>query len=76
MGNGSALVAEADESDASFLNYTPRLAIVTNVEPDHLDHYGTREAFEDAFVQFSRLIVPGGLLIVCADDDGATRLGS
>lgn len=75
MGEGSALVAEADESDASFLNYTPRLAVVTNVEPDHLDHYGTREAFEEAFVEFSRLIVPGGLLVVCADDDGAARLG-
>lgn len=76
MGEGSALVAEADESDASFLNYTPRLAVVTNVEPDHLDHYGTREAFEKAFVDFSRRIVPGGLLVVCSDDDGAARLGS
>lgn len=75
MGEGAALVAEADESDASFLNYTPRLAIVTNVEPDHLDHYGTREAFEQAFVKFSRCIVPGGLLVVCSDDDGAARLG-
>ncbi|MFT3943112.1 MAG: UDP-N-acetylmuramate--L-alanine ligase [Ancrocorticia sp.] len=76
MGEGPALVAEADESDASFLNYTPRIAIVTNVEPDHLDHYGTREAFEEAFVKFSRRIVPGGLLVVCSDDDGAARLGS
>ena len=76
MGEGATLVAEADESDASFLNYTPRLAIVTNVEPDHLDHYGTREAFEEAFVKFSRCIVPGGLLVVCSDDDGAARLGS
>ncbi len=76
LGHGSALVAEADESDASFLNYTPRLAIVTNVEPDHLDHYGTREAFEQAFVEFSRRVVPGGLLVVCGDDAGAARLGT
>lgn len=76
LGRGGALVAEADESDGSFLNYTPRLEIVTNVEPDHLDHYGTREAFEDAFAEFSRRMVPGGLLIVCSDDDGATRLGT
>lgn len=74
-GEGSMLVAEADESDGSFLNYRPRIAIVTNVEPDHLDHYGSREAFEAAFVDFARCIVPGGLLIVCADDPGARRLG-
>lgn len=76
LGHGSSLVAEADESDASFLNYTPRLAIVTNVEPDHLDHYGTREAFEQSFVEFSRRVVPGGLLVVCGDDAGAARLGT
>ncbi|MFT0847892.1 UDP-N-acetylmuramate--L-alanine ligase [Actinomycetaceae bacterium L2_0104] len=75
LGEGTVLVAEADESDASFLNYTPRLEIVTNVEPDHLDHYGSREAFEEAFVEFSRRLVPEGLLVVCADDDGAARLG-
>ncbi len=67
-------VAEADESDGSFLNYAPLVAIVTNVEPDHLDHYGTREAFEDAFARFAARIRPGGLLVACADDEGATRL--
>lgn len=75
LGAGRVLVAEADESDASFLNYHPRVALVTNVEPDHLDHYGTREAFEAAFVEFAHRIVPGGLLVVCADDAGARRLG-
>ena len=44
LGSGPALVAEADESDRSFLNYTPRVEIVTNVEPDHLDTYGTTES--------------------------------
>jgi UDP-N-acetylmuramate--alanine ligase len=75
-GAGRAFVAEADESDGSFLNYAPAVAVVTNVEPDHLDHYGTRAAFEDAFVAFTGRITPGGLLVVCADDEGARRLVS
>lgn len=67
-------VAEADESDGSFLAYAPLVAVVTNVEPDHLDHYGTREAFEDAFARFAARVRPGGLLVACADDPGAARL--
>ena len=74
LGGGSALVAEADESDRSFLNYTPRVEIVTNVEPDHLDTYGTTEAFETAFVDFAHRLVPGGLLVACAADPGSLRL--
>ncbi|MCL2454327.1 MAG: UDP-N-acetylmuramate--L-alanine ligase [Micrococcales bacterium] len=65
-------VAEADESDGSFLAYTPQVAVVTNVEPDHLDHYGTREAFEQAFVDFAGRVT--GTLVLCADDPGAARL--
>lgn len=75
-GAGSALVAEADESDGSFLNYQPAVAVVTNIEPDHLDHYGSRAAFEAAFAQFAGRIVRGGLLVVCADDAGAARLSA
>jgi UDP-N-acetylmuramate--alanine ligase len=79
-------VVEADESDGSFLAYHPQVAVVTNVEPDHLDHYGTQAAFEQAFVDFVGTItgpvrggdlpgdLPGGLLVVCADDPGAARL--
>ena len=74
LGAGGALVAEADESDGSFLHYRPRIGLVTNVEPDHLDHYGSPEAFEAAFVAFTDRIVPGGLLVTCADDAGARRL--
>ncbi|MGP7961381.1 UDP-N-acetylmuramate--L-alanine ligase [Sanguibacter sp. A247] len=74
LGSGDVLVAEADESDGSFLNYRPEIAVVTNVEPDHLDHYGTREAFEAAFVEFAARIRPGGLLVACADDPGAAAL--
>ena len=71
---GGAFVAEADESDGSFLAYAPLVAVVTNVEPDHLDHYGSAEAFEDAFVAFAERIRPGGTLVACADDAGAVRL--
>ncbi|MCL2595779.1 MAG: Mur ligase family protein, partial [Promicromonosporaceae bacterium] len=60
----------------SFLNYAPTIAVVTNVEPDHLDHYGTREAFEQAFVDFAARIRPGGTLIACADDEGAAALAA
>lgn len=73
-GSGDVFVAEADESDGSFLAYAPTIAVVTNVEPDHLDHYGTREAFERAFEAFAARIVDGGTLVACADDVGAVRL--
>lgn len=74
LGAGDAFIAEADESDGSFLNYAPLIEIVTNVEPDHLDHYGDVAAFEQAFVDFADRRIPGGLLIACGDDDGARRL--
>lgn len=72
LGQGRAFVAEADESDGSFLNYRPAVGVVTNVEPDHLDHYGSRDAFEQAFVDFAARVT--GLLVVCADDAGGRRL--
>ena len=74
-GSGDVFVAEADESDGSFLLYSPTAAIVTNVEADHLDHYGTADAVDAAFVAFSERIVPGGFLVLCADDAGARKLG-
>ena len=74
LGGGDVFVAEADESDGSFLNYAPAIEIVTNVEPDHLDRYHSREEFEQIFVEFARRLVPGGLLITCAEDEGAVRL--
>ncbi|MBI9115463.1 UDP-N-acetylmuramate--L-alanine ligase [Sanguibacter suaedae] len=73
-GTGDVLVAEADESDGSFLNYRPTVAVVTNVEPDHLDHYGTRAAFEQAFDDFAANVVEGGTLVACADDAGSAAL--
>ncbi|WP_432521610.1 UDP-N-acetylmuramate--L-alanine ligase [Kineococcus sp. SYSU DK006] len=67
-------VAEADESDGSFRAYAPVVDVVTNVEPDHLDHYGTPEAVVAAFEEFVERLQPGGLLVACADDPGARRL--
>ncbi|WP_289032514.1 UDP-N-acetylmuramate--L-alanine ligase [uncultured Arsenicicoccus sp.] len=73
-GRGEAFVIEADESDGSFLVYHPEVAIVTNVQPDHLDHYGTFEAVQDAYLAFAGSIRPGGLLVACADDAGSAAL--
>jgi UDP-N-acetylmuramate--alanine ligase len=75
-GAGDIFVAEADESDGSFLNLAPRVAIVTNVEADHLDNYGTFERVQESFAAFVDRIEPGGLLVVCADDPGAAGLAS
>ena len=69
-------MAEADESDASFLAFSPRVAVVTNVEADHLDHYGTPEAYVAAFGEFLGRITPGGSLVACADDPGAADLAA
>src|SRR5262249_17414192 len=70
-GAGDIFVAECDESDGSFLNFAPEVAVVTNVEADHLDHYHTAEAYAASFVDFLGRIQPGGVLIACADDAGA-----
>ena len=59
----NVVVVEADEYDRSFLKLVPDIAVVTSMDPDHLDIYGTPEAVEDAFVQFSQRVKPGGCLI-------------
>jgi UDP-N-acetylmuramate--alanine ligase len=73
-GAGDAFVAEADESDGSFLRFSPWVAVVTNVEADHLDHHGTEAAYARAFQDFLSRIVPGGALVACADDPGSAAL--
>jgi len=73
-GGGSAFVVEADESDGSFLMFAPDAAVVTSVEADHLDNYGTLAAIEAAFAAFAGKISDGGLLLACADDPGARAL--
>ena len=71
-GAGELFVVEADESDGSFLLYDTSVALITNVDPDHLDHYGSRDAFEQAFVSFG----DGAreLVVVSSDDAGAKRV--
>jgi UDP-N-acetylmuramate--alanine ligase len=66
-GSGDLLVAEADESDGSFLKLTPTIAVVTNIDPEHLDHYGSHEAIKDAFVDFIERVPFYGLSVLCLD---------
>jgi len=73
-GSGDLFVAEADESDGAFLVYSPYAALVTNVEADHLDNYGTEEAYHAAFTRFLDRIDPAGFLVACVDDPGAASL--
>ncbi len=67
-GNGDYAVFETDESDGSFLKVQPDVAMVTNIDNDHLDHWGSMEALKDAFLRFLDSVKPGGLHIVCQDD--------
>ena len=74
-GSGPHFVVEADESDGSFLAITPRVAVVTNVEADHLDHWADLASIEDAFVRFcSATRDASGVAVICADDPGARRV--
>ena len=74
LGGSEYLVCEADEFDRSFLTLFPVLAVLTTVEAEHLDTYGTLEAMEDAFVQFANRVPFYGATIACADDPGVRRL--
>jgi len=73
-GADDLFVVEADEYDRSFLHLSPDVAIVTNVEADHLDIYGDAEGVDDAFRAYVARIRPGGCLVACADDRGTARL--
>ena len=67
LGAGDLFVAEADESDGSFLRLTPTIAVVTNIDPEHLDHYGTFENLKEAFVEFANRTPFYGLSALCLD---------
>ncbi|GAA4058064.1 UDP-N-acetylmuramate--L-alanine ligase [Agromyces indicus] len=71
-GSGELFVVEADESDGSFLLYDTSVALITNVDPDHLDHYGSLEAFEQAFVDFADRARE--FVVISSDDAGAQRV--
>jgi UDP-N-acetylmuramate--alanine ligase len=74
FGEGEWLVVEADESDGTFLHLTPQAALITNIEPDHLDHYGDFDALVRAFEQFAGAV--DGPIVCCADDPVAARLAA
>ncbi|MEZ4297292.1 MAG: UDP-N-acetylmuramate--L-alanine ligase [Polyangiaceae bacterium] len=67
LGAGDLLVAEADESDGSFLRLTPTIGVVTNIDPEHLDHYGSLETLKNAFVEFAARVPFYGLAVLCLD---------
>ncbi|APT92231.1 UDP-N-acetylmuramate--alanine ligase [Corynebacterium phocae] len=74
-GTGDAFVAEADESDASLLRYSPTVAVITNAEPDHLDFFDTEDAYFEVFDRFADRVVDGGYLVVCFEDPAAAEIG-
>ena len=67
LGAGDLFVAEADESDGSFLRLTPTIGVITNIDAEHLDHYGTHAGVKDAFVEFANQIPFYGLCVLCMD---------
>ncbi|MEY2930282.1 MAG: hypothetical protein RL033_1031 [Pseudomonadota bacterium] len=67
LGAGDLLVAEADESDGSFLRLSPTIAAITNVDPEHLDFYGSHDALKQAFIQFAESVPFYGLSVLCLD---------
>lgn len=76
LGQGPWFVAEADESDGAFLVYDTHAAIVLNVDADHLDVWGTPEAYAAAFEEFADGIDPDGFVVCAVDDEGGARLAA
>jgi UDP-N-acetylmuramate--alanine ligase len=74
VGGGSLLIAEADESDGSFLRLAPVIAVITNIDDEHLDHYGDYGAVRDAFVDFANRVPFWGLVVVCMDHPGVQAI--
>jgi UDP-N-acetylmuramate--alanine ligase len=74
LGQGEYLVAEADESDGSFLKLAPTIAVVTTIDAEHLDHYGSLDAIRDAFVAFVNRVPFYGAAVLCLDEPNIQRL--
>ena len=75
LGKGEYVIAEADESDGSFLKLTPHIAVVTNIEDDHMDHYGSMENIIKAFTMFLEKLDPEtGLAVLCVDNDNIRNI--
>jgi len=76
LGQGEVLVAEADESDGSFRHLIPMVAVITNIDREHMDHYGTEVALREAFVDFANKVPFYGLVVLCADNPVAAGLAA
>ncbi len=74
LGKGPLMVVEADESDGSFLHLSPYIAVITNIDPEHLDHYGTMEALQQAFIDFAERVPFYGLAVLCFDHPNVQRI--
>lgn len=74
LGQGEYLIAEADESDGSFLKLSPTLAVVTNIDPEHLDHYGSLECLKETFLDFVNKVPFYGLSVLCLDSANVQSL--
>jgi UDP-N-acetylmuramate--alanine ligase len=73
-GSGRHIVVEADEYAGAFLAYHSQIAVITNVEADHLDYFGTEGCLRSAFARFAGNVPEGGLIVACADDPGAAEV--
>ncbi len=76
LGQGPEIVIEADESDASFLKYHPNIAVVTNIEEEHLDHYQDLNHIEKTFQDFIKGMAPGGEWVGCSEDPSVQKIQS
>ncbi len=74
LGDGEVIVAEADESDGSFLKLSPCLAVITNIDREHLDHYRDLEEIKEAFLQFANIVPFYGSTILCLDDPNVREI--
>lgn len=74
LGKGKFAITEADESDGSFLKLNPYIAIITNIEDDHMDYYKTKSNIDKAFANFLDNVRPGGIAIVCFDNADAKQI--
>lgn len=73
-GRGDLIVIEADEYARAFQEYTPKIAVMTNIESDHLDYYKSEAALREAFLQYAQTLLPQGILLIGGDDRGATAV--
>ncbi len=74
LGNGKYFVTEADESDGSFLSLAPTYAVITNIDPEHLDYYSDMDHILQAYLEFANKVSPKGALICCGDDENIKKI--